>query len=294
MMLFKFSIVSLTLLLLGGCIVLPFSSQDISYEIKGYVAGKKSNLDEKIIVLGSTTGYTTYAFLSAEGSRSKMDYNSTSYEYFIEKNGERAELYFLRRGSSSSEWSHFLNVDNQWFVFNIDADSDEIEIYQFKYSTNLENDYSSFDIEVHNTNAISELYVSVDGSVLVWRDLDIAYHEFNLKTKKLTQSYFNPSNLELDLLLKIPTFSARLENRNFYNAVKFNDQQKSTINPLDIVNSQSNDILVTASKSTFYLERWAAVLNPNTPISIIKNLSNDDSFYVASEARKRIAMRITH
>jgi len=274
-------------LVLASCITVPFNQEDEGYEITGHLEGKKSNYDEKIIVIGNTTGYKMIGFLSGHGPVSNFDKDSTSYEYFLEKNGNRVILDFLYRWRGTTTFDQIYNVSNQWFAFSFEKDSDEIEIYQFKYSEDIDSYDVGHDIDVHTTDAISELYISENASIVVWRDINVGYHEYNLKSKRITRRYFNPSQSEIDLLLKIPMHSAQFKELNFNDAIK--SVKNTNPEPNRILHSQSPDILSRASKSNDHLIRWAVALNPKTSKDILEDLAKDKSYYVASTARKRLA-----
>jgi len=271
------------LLALNSCISLPISSEIRESKISGYIDGEKSNLDEKIIQVAKTPVWE-FIGVGAHTPGPKADYDSTHYSYYLEKNGRRIELDFLNKENAAI----VCNVNNQWFSFEIRPEKDYFKVIQFDFNKSHE----KHKIHISLPDAISEMYINKKTTSLVWREVNMDYHEYDLSTGKMKRSYFLPSKSELSDLLKINIPTSKYEELDFYEAVDSDKSPEKQYNPLEIVKTDSIDLLRNASLSRSYLLRWAVVFNPNATKKIVEKLSDDDSYYVASAAKKRTALSL--
>lgn len=271
------------LLLLNSCgVSLPTSSRVGESSMSGYIDGNKSNPDEKIVAVTSSSVWKFIGF-APHPPGNRIDRDSTSTQYFLEKQGERIELDFLHQRNT-----YFVfNIDNQWFSFDLDDDSMYFIIYQFDFDEN----YSKHKIPLPFKGGLDELYFGKTAKIIVWREVNMGYQEYNIKKQAITRHYFSPSKSVFDKLILISKGRSNIAELDFFKAVESEVYSDKTIDPLTIVKSDSIELLDNASRSKNYLDRWAIALNPHTSKDMLKTLSKDDSYYVASAAHKRLVQQ---
>ncbi len=272
------------LLLLNGCgVSLPISSGVNESSISGHIDGYKSNPDEKIVAVTSSTVWK-FIGLAPHPPADKIDHDySTTTNYFLEKQGERIDLYFLHQFNT-----YFVfNTDNQWFSFDLDDDNKYFIIYQFDFDEN----YVKHKIPLPVKGGLDEMYFDKFAKFIVWREVNMGYQEYNINKQEITRRYFSPSKSELDELFLVSKNRSNIAELDFFKAVESDTSPERTIDPLTIVKSDSLELLDKASRSKHYLVRWAVVLNPNTSKDMLKTLSRDNSYYVASAAYKRLKLQ---
>lgn len=271
------------LLLLNGCgVSLPLSSRVSESTISGFIDGKKSNPDEKIVAVTSSTVWE-FVGLAPHPPANKVDHDSTTTKYFLEKQGERIELGFLQQSNT-----YFVfNIENQWFSFDLDDDNMYFIILQFDYDKN----YKKHKIPLPIKGGLDEMYINKTATVIVWREINMGYQEYDIKKQAITRRYFSPSKSELDELLLVSKGRSNIAELDFFKAIGSGTSPEKTMDPLIIVKSDSIELLNKAGGSKNYLDRWAVTLNPHTSKDMLKTLSNDDSYYVASAAHKRLILQ---
>ena len=227
--------------------------------------------------------YTAPMGFAPHSPADKVDHDSTTTKYFLDKQGERIELDFLHRNNT-----YFVfNIDNQWFSFDLDDDNRYFIILQFDFDEN----YKKHKIPLPGKGGLDEMYFDKTATVIVWREVNMGYQEYNIKKKAITRRYFSPSKSELDELFLVSKGRSNIAELDFFKAVGSDMSTEKTIDPLTIVKSDSIELLDKAGRSKHYLDRWAVVLNPYTSKDMLKTLRNDDSYYVASAAHKRLALQ---
>ena len=269
---------------LSGCISLPLSTDVKESYVSGYLDGEKSNPDEKIVVESSAWVWHFVGF-APHYPAPEIDHDSTTYRYFLEKNGERIGLHFISDENLRSAY----NVKNQWFCFEIKDNEKYFKVTQFGFKKDRRNHKIPITLE----GAISELYIDREATILIWREVNMGYHEYNIHTRNKTRGFFWPSTSELEALLKVPVYSPKYTELDFHHAVESENTHEKDFDPLDIENTDSLELIEKASKGKHFLVRWAVVNNPHTSKTIIEALRNDNSYYVASAAHKRIALDTT-
>jgi len=260
---------------------LPLSTDIRESEISGYVDGEKSNLDEKLVEVGRSTVWH-FIGIAAHPPMPEIDHDSTRYSYYLEKNGKRIELYFLNKHNTTN----VCNVNNQWFSFEFNPGYEYFNVIQF----NFEKQHKNHKIRTTLPDAISEMYIDRKATSLVWREVNLNYHEYDLKSGSVKRRFFVPSQSELGEMLKINVPTSNYDEMEFLEAVDFGNNGEKENNAKTIAKTNSLDVLKNASRSKDFLIRWAVVVNPNSTKQIIEELKNDDSYYVASAARKRLAL----
>lgn len=274
--------------ILSGCIGIPVSEDGGDIEISGEIDGVKSNPDEKVIAVRRIHG-TRWVF-TPEGTRQNMT-DGESLDYYLDKNGVRIALLLTK---NATQWDHFVNIHNQWFAFNMNADSHHFQVVQFDSFGNNE----EHTIRAYPTGTITDMYFDKTTESLIWKQKGNGYQQYDLvrKTKKRINQSFSASDIER--LVKIPNIKAAYDDIGFFDALKDDEvtdrsrravfEATSGYSLLQLAETESVEWLRKASLEVWYMARWAVALNPNTPREIIEKLADDSSFYVANEARKRV------
>jgi len=283
----RFILISLTAVLLS-CVGYPVSEKRSEFEISGQVDGVESSHDEKLIRIMIEHG-TQYLF-SSEGPIRKMQEGQT-VRYYLEKEGKRKPLRFLNSSDNDTPWNSIININKQWFAFNVNADPEIIQIIQFDASGR----YKEHNIQAYHTGTIAEIYIDKSAKFIVWKQDSSGYQQYSLASnRKLKQHALTSS--DLSEYIKIGYIQPLYDNVSFYDVLKSDDviyksryavETARSYPPLLITETDSIKLLRKASTRKWYMYRWAVVLNPNTPYELIEKLTGDPSFYVSEEARKR-------
>jgi len=273
---------------INGCLGYPVSEKSGDVDISGDINGLKSNFDEKInkVIVKHGTQY----ILSPEGDRRFMT-GGESYEYYLVKGDSKTSLSFLNSSSIQPGWDAFLNLNGKWFAISAYADPEYFRVIKFTANGgNLE-----FQISAKPTDAISAMYIDINCTNIIWKQINDNYFQYSLEKRKMIRRHVDITPAQLEPYIKIPSIMAKYEEKTFFedynnDEIPYSNNRRtySGISPLDISKTDSVTKLREASGWRDYLFRWAVAINEKTPKDILEKLSHDTSYYVANEARKRL------
>ena len=266
------------LVTIGGCIALPASDTVVSNHISG-----EPNTGETLFEVRTT--YGMQVLLSAEGSRRMVHGGSSSYAYYIDKNGERDDIEALSIWASDNPWTDIEMVNQQWYAFGLSFDANKIKVVKF----NFMHPSTRYWIPVTHTGAVAEIYVSKNNNYLVWKEWKAGYYKFDFNSEH--KQFIGPT-LSADVLATVTRVKGStryFEESNFEAAAHDGDPHEYGGNKADyFATTSSVEELTKQSDSSDYVMRWAVAVNPNTPTHILEKLSNDLSYDVAMAARRRL------
>lgn len=283
----RFTFIGLSTVLLS-CIGYPVSEKRSEFEISGHVDGVESSHDEKLIRIMVEHG--TQYLLTPEGPIRRMQEGQT-VKYYLEKEGKRKPLIFLNSSDNDIPWNSIININKQWFAFNVNANQELIHIIQFNSAGSVK----EHNIQAYHTGKIAEIYIDKSAKFIVWKQASSDYQQYSLMSKRKLKQ---PTLLSADLseYIEIGYIQPLYDNVSFYDVLKSDDvlyksryavETARSYTPLLVTETDSVKLLRHASIRKWYMYRWAVALNPIAPYDLIEKLTGDPSLYVAEEAKKR-------